>query len=218
VPGATPADEATSSQTGTVEGVVTYAPDAQRPWRYARYYIKDKKSGALAEAVVCLSSASLRRGVPAGKPKTWTIDQKDHRFVPETVAIRAGDRVKFLNNDPQTHNVHSQSPIKTFDITLNNGQELEVPFDKPGNLAQPITIACHLHSTMRSWIFVFGHPYHAVTGDAGKFRFTDVPPGEYRLEMFHPAGGLKWSRAVKVEAGKPLNMTIPVGPDDVPSN
>ncbi|MBI5759169.1 MAG: cupredoxin domain-containing protein [Planctomycetales bacterium] len=218
VPGASTADEATAPQTGLVEGVVTYTTDSQRPWRYGRYYIADKRTGALAEAVVCLSSPALRRHPPAEKPKTWTIDQKDHRFVPEAVVLRAGDRVKFLNSDPKTHNVHSNSSLMTFDRTLNAGQELEIPFDKPGNLQQPVQISCHLHNTMRSWIFVFSHPYHAVTSTDGKFRFANVPPGEYRIEMFHPAGGLKWSRPMKVEAGKPINVSIPVGPDDVPTN
>ena len=215
IPGAGTADESASALSGIVEGVVTYAPDAQRPWRYGRYYIADKKSGALAEAVVCLSSPALRRHPANEKPKTWTVDQKDHRFVPETVVLRAGDRVKFLNSDPQTHNVHSNSSLMTFDRTLNAGQELEIPFDKPGNLQQPVQIACHLHNTMRSWIFVFSHPYHAVTSTDGKFRFANVPSGEYRIEMFHPAGGLKWSRPVKVEAGKPINVSIPLSPDDL---
>ena len=36
---------------GAIEGVVTYHADAKRPWRYSRYYIKQAKTGELAEAV-----------------------------------------------------------------------------------------------------------------------------------------------------------------------
>lgn len=212
-----PADAAEQEATpvGTVKGTVTYKADASRPWQFGRYYIARRKTGELAEAVVCLSGSSLKK-LPAPKePMTWKIDQKDFRFIPETVAIRAGDRVKFLNNDPQLHNVNSRSDIKPLDISVKPGGEIIETFPRAGNLRQPITIGCKLHSVMKSWIFVFDHPFYVVTGAEGQFEFKDVPAGEYRLECAHPAGGLRWSQKITVKAGETLSSEIVLSPDQL---
>src|SRR5260370_48539 len=42
------------SSLGAIEGIVSYQADPARPWRYARYYVKQAKSGELAEAVVAI--------------------------------------------------------------------------------------------------------------------------------------------------------------------
>ena len=49
---------------GTIEGVVTYRADPQRPWRYARYYVKQAKTGELAEAVVAIRGKGLTGAAP----------------------------------------------------------------------------------------------------------------------------------------------------------
>jgi hypothetical protein len=38
----------------------------------------------------------------------------------------------------------------------------------------------------RAWIVVAGHPYHAVTDDAGRFALDQVPPGTYTMVVWHP--------------------------------
>ena len=76
-------------------------------------------------------------------------------------------------------------------------------------------IGCVFHSNMRAWIFVFDHPFYAVTKGDGKFRLADVPAGEYELEMAHPAGGLRWRKAVTVKAGETLKVEVQVSPADV---
>ena len=67
------------------------------------------KAVKLAEAVVALAGPALKRLPPTRPPAVITIDQKEMRFVPETVAIRAGDRVRFTNSDAQTHNIFART-------------------------------------------------------------------------------------------------------------
>jgi hypothetical protein len=67
---------------------------------------------------------------------------------------------------------------------------------------------------MRSWVFVFDHPHFGVTGDDGGFRMMDVPPGEYTLEIVHPAGELRRQETVEVKAGQTTRVDIVVSPDD----
>jgi hypothetical protein len=67
---------------------------------------------------------------------------------------------------------------------------------------------------MQANIFVFDHPWYELTDASGKFRLTDVPPGQYELEMAHPAGSLRWRKRVEVKAGETLRIDIRVSPDD----
>ena len=176
---------------GTIEGVVTYRADPQRPWRYARYYIKQAKTGELAEAVVAIRGKGLSSAEP-GAASTVVIDQKNFLFLPETVAIHRGDAVKFTNSDQTTHNVHVVSDLAHFNVNMPGGGSHTVTFDQAGGLAQPLMVGCVFHSAMRAWIFVFEHPFYQVTQTDGRFRLTGLPPGEYELEMAHPAGELRW--------------------------
>jgi plastocyanin len=204
---------------GSIEGVVTYQPDRKRRWRYARYYVKNRRKGFLAEAVIAIDSGKLdgdklNGGSKSPASRLHVIDQKDYRFVPETIAIRAGDRVKFTNADPVVHNVFSSSPAHRFDVNLRKGSENVQRFGRAGGIEKPVRLQCVFHSTMQSWIFVFEHPFYQVTGENGRFRLQNVPPGRYRLVMTHPAGELKFVKQIEVTAGKTTRLDIRVSPDN----
>ena len=205
---------AEDKETGIIEGVVTYTPDAQRPWRYSRYYIKDARSGELAEAVVALRSSKLKGTGKRDKPETVTIDQENFQFVPETVAIRVGDSVKFTNSDSSIHNVRTSGRLASFNVTIATGGSHTVLCDHAGGTRYPIKVGCVFHSSMQGWIYVFDHPYYQLTAKDGRFRLKEVPPGEYDLEMVHPAGELRWRQTVKIQAAETLQVDIAVSPDD----
>ena len=200
--------------TGTVEGVVMYKADPQRPWRYGRYYVKDRKKGFLAEAVVALKGPGLKEPASANSPATAVIDQKDFRFIPETTAIRAGDRVKFTNQDAELHNVNTPDGLYPFNIVVPIGGALFETFGRAGGTRRPIRLGCVFHGSMRGWIFVFDHPHYLVTASDGRFRMQDVPAGKYRLEMVHPAGGLRWTKKIEVKPSATQTIEIVVSPDD----
>jgi len=198
----------------TITGVITYEADPKRRWRYSRYYVNAKGQGELAEAVVALRGSGLK-GLDAHREAAVSvIDQQDFRFVPETIAVRAGDRVKFTNNDPGTHNVFSNTPLHSFDVTLAFGDEVEETFPRAGGTSRPIVLGCRLHGNMQAWIYVFDHPYFALTTKDGRFRFEGVPPGNYRLEVVHPAGSLRSSRKIVLQSDKDQKFNVSLSPDD----
>jgi plastocyanin len=198
---------------GTIEGVVTYRADSARPWRYARYYVKQAKTGELAEAVVTIRGKALSSS-ESRPAATVVIDQKNFLFVPETAAILQGDAVKFTNSDQTTHNVRVSSDLANFNVNMAAGGSHTVTLDKAGGLSQPLVVGCVFHGAMRAWIFVFDHPFYHVTQANGQFRLANVPSGEYDLDMAHPAGELRWRQRVTVQAGQTLRVDIRVSPDD----
>jgi len=201
-------------QTVNIQGTVTYRADPERPWRYARNYVKDRNQGQLAEAVVALVDPSLTESGRRQRPRMSVIDQKDFTFIPETVAIRVGDQVKFKNSDQAVHNVNSFALGNAFNVNISAGSEHVETFSSTGNLGRPATIGCIYHSAMRAWIYVFDHPYYQVTETDGHFLFDRVPPGSYTLEMVHPAGKLRWNKPLDIKAGDPLTIDIAVSPDN----
>jgi plastocyanin len=201
------------SASATIEGTVTYQADGQRPWRYARYYVKQPKTGELAEAVVALRGKARSNSQPR-EPQTAVIDQKNFLFLPETVAVRQEDVVKFTNSDQTTHNVRVSSDIANFNVNMPANGSHTVTLHKPGGLAQPLVVGCVFHSAMRAWIFVFDHPFYQVTQADGRFRLAGIPPGEYELEMAHPAGDLRWRQKVTLQPGQTQRVDIRLSPDD----
>ncbi len=81
----------------------------------------------------------------------YEVGQKDKKFTEKTLTIKAGDTVKFTNEDPFFHNVFSLSDDKTFDLgSYPKGQSKSVTFDKPGK----IDVECAIHPTMHMVIEV----------------------------------------------------------------
>ena len=91
--------------TGEIRGTVKYVADPQQPWRLGRYYIRNAKSGELAEAVVAISRRGLKAVDEKREPAIVVVDQINFQFTPETTAIKVGDHVRFLNSDNHAHNV-----------------------------------------------------------------------------------------------------------------
>lgn len=209
------ADDAAA--TGHFEGRVLYEADPAKPWRFGRFYVEGKGSGPLIETVVALHGTGLKQVRANSEPVTIEVDQKDFMFKPETTAIRAGDSVKFLNNDGPTHNVRAVHPVASFNENMPAGGEFLYQFKKPTGANSPITLGCVYHGNMRAWIFVFDNPFFKVTQDkeGGKFRFEGIPPGKYRLDVVHPAGRLRSSEMIEIRANETLKKDVVLSPKHV---
>jgi plastocyanin len=189
----------------TVEGRVIYDEDATRPWKLGRYYIKDRKSGLLAECVVSIEGSNLTR---SGTNRTVVVDQQGFQFVPETIAIEAGDSVRFNNSDDSVHNVMTQDGGEPFNVNMGKGETHVQRFANAGGLENPVRIGCIYHGGMRAWIYVFDHSRFTVTPADGRFRFENVPPGTHTLGFAHPAGRLAWSQEIQVAGDANLKLDV----------
>jgi plastocyanin len=150
---------------------------------------------AVKNAVVRLTDIS--KGKPVDTASKPVLDQVKCHFVPHVVIVPVGATLEIKNSDPITHNIH------TFSIDndpINKAQPKTLPviatkFTAP----ETIKAQCDIHKWMNTWIVTAEHPYYALTDDKGQFKLSDVPPGTYRLEIWHEMLG-KVTKEVNVKA------------------
>lgn len=111
------------------------------------------------------------------------VTQEGAQFSPHVLPIVAGTTVEWPNNDKIYHNVFSFSEPKNFDLGLyKNGEpDKQVRFDKNGR----VDVFCSIHSTMSCIVLVMENQYFAKADDKGNYSITNVPPGTYKLKVWH---------------------------------
>lgn len=175
---------------GLAAGVALLAADTTTvsgKVRVERTKVSTEGPKSFKEVVVYLEPQTNRSYPP---PQTrLEMDQLGLVFIPHVMSVQTGRRVAFLNSDNDRHNVYFlfEKTGKTLDIgTWGPGQTVEYTFTEPGEV---ITL-CQLHLEMAAYILVFDHPFHTVAEiqadtQTATFQIKDVPPGEYRLRVWH---------------------------------
>ena len=80
-----------------------------------------------------------------------TVSQKGKAFSQPSIKVKAGESVRFVNDDAFSHNVFSLSETKSFDLgTYAKGAAKSVTFDKPGK----VEVECAIHPDMRMTVEV----------------------------------------------------------------
>lgn len=132
-------------------------------------------------------AVAMLRAVDAARVPAATVDavmdQLERRFVPDVLVVPVGSRVTFPNSDPISHQVYSFSPIRRFQLPLYRGKPY-APVDFPQ--AGVATLGCNIHDEMRAYIVVTDGQHYGRTGADGVWRASDVRPGAYTLNLWHP--------------------------------
>lgn len=142
--------------------------------------VQDAAGKPLQGAVAYLESPAARA---AARPLTGIeIEQADRKFTQAVTVVTAGSQIHFPNRDKVRHHVFSFSKPKTFEIKLYAGTPANpVVFDQPGL----VVLGCNIHDTMLAWVLVVETPWYGQTNALGQLRLPDVPPGVYRLRVWH---------------------------------
>jgi hypothetical protein len=138
-------------------------------------------------------------------------------FVPHMVAVypewfdgkergKTGQQFIFKNSSPLAHAVRTTGNLKVnpsynrlFPRKTENSFEL-----RPQLL--PVYLQCDIHVWMTAYVFVFDHPYFAITKADGSFTIPRVPAGmEVQVMAWHESQGwllTKDGRAMTLKQGK----------------
>jgi plastocyanin len=136
----------------------------------------------LRNAVVWIENPPPGAAPTSALPDKVEIDQSGCAFVPRVVVVPAGGTVDFLNSDRLLHNIHATPKLNaSFNRTQPKSRTIPVTFTKP----EIVKVACDLHSWMTAWVVVAAHPWYAVTGADGQFAFDNLPPGQYKISVWH---------------------------------
>lgn len=143
--------------------------------------LEDSAGQPVANAVVALLPEK-QIDAEHGRP-TAIMDQRNRQFAPYVLAVRSHTLVRFPNSDDIRHHVYSFSPAKRFELRLYHGTTAEpVLFDQPGE----VVLGCNIHDAMIGYIYVVDTKWFAVSDARGRVALSDVPPGDYDLQVQHP--------------------------------
>ena len=199
---------------GSIEGIIQFnqslpTPKAHLTGKFKNIcgkrivnesFLLDDKG--LVNVVVTLSGKSLKSNQHQINEE-YIIDQKGCKYNPHVLAIVRDSTVKILASDPTNHNIHTYSfdndPIN---LMMIPGQDYEHEFEEP----ELVKVECDLHKWMSAWIFVTDNPFFAISGNGGRFKIKDVPPGKYKLHAWHEILG-SISQKINVEDGL-TNITL----------
>jgi hypothetical protein len=149
--------------------------------------ILDKGRG-VKNAVVYLED------VEAGKPfpttTTYTINQQNCEYVPHVQVVPIGAHLQILNSDKILHNVHVYDQDNGVRTVCNIAQPIKgqcTPIKEAQLTGVDILMTtCDAgHPWMSGYVVLSKSPYYVVTDSHGKFVLTDVPPGTYKIKMWH---------------------------------
>jgi hypothetical protein len=127
------------------------------------------------------------------------VDQPHCAFIPHVSATYpsywdgkeqqpSGEELVIKNDAPFNHNTNwAGNPSKNprGNVNLTSGKELPLKLVPDST---PVQLSCDIHPWMRARVWVFDHPYFAVTKEDGRFEIKNVPTGvELGLVAWHEA-------------------------------
>jgi plastocyanin len=159
----------------------------------------------LRNAVVWIENPPANAVVPApASPQKVEMDQNKCVFIPHVVIVPAGGTVDFLNSDRLLHNIHTTPKVNP-PINRTQPKDRTIPFTF--EKAEIVRINCDLHSWMQAWVVVAAHPFYALTGADGQFAFDNLPPGQYKLQVWQERLGTV-PASVTLGDKQPAQVTI----------
>ncbi|HTL60652.1 MAG TPA: carboxypeptidase regulatory-like domain-containing protein [Nitrospira sp.] len=172
---------------------------------------------------------------------TPRIEARDCRFMPFTSIVREKENVVVVNMDPVMHDIQAYESSQLgarvlFNVPLPMNPQHPRDLKERSDAAmyhkhlagEPMkqlvgmskgrrvfVMQCGFHAYMESWGLAMENPYYAMTDQDGRFEIGDIPPGTYKLVVWHPyIGGAKEQLitiAPKGHTAVEVNIHAPVG-------
>jgi hypothetical protein len=167
-----------------------------------KYLIKDRQ---IENVIVSIT------GIKVGKPfhgGAVTVTSQNCEFIPHVAIGFKGNKITMKTEDSVFH---------TFDVHISTGGKelyhVALP-EKGSSVTKSLTkaglleLSCYVHPWQHAYVYVFDHPYAAVTDEKGRFTISNIPPGTYAIEAWHEALGIKKISNIKIESGKTNSIKL----------
>ncbi|HLZ35490.1 MAG TPA: carboxypeptidase-like regulatory domain-containing protein [Nitrospira sp.] len=167
-------------------------------------------AGEFRDVVVYLEG--IDKGKPFDEKGVPQIEARDCLFVPFTTVVRDDQSVSVVNMDPVMHDIqayetshlgarvlfnvplpmnpqHPRNFKDRSDAAMYHKHMAGPPSKQLVNLSKNrriFVMQCGFHAYMESWGVAVTNPYFAKTDEQGRFTITGVPPGTYKLVVWHP--------------------------------
>ncbi|MBF0464137.1 MAG: carboxypeptidase regulatory-like domain-containing protein [Nitrospirae bacterium] len=185
-----------------------------------KYLISDSK---VKNVVVFVTDVKKGMALPK-KNVEITIDKC--RVLPHVSLGFTGSEYVIKNNDPILHTVQlklgldyqkeiSKRPLEDGSTILNlafptQGMELRKPirdFHRFTKDTGYIRVKSNAHPWLRGIVFVFDHPYAAVSNEKGEYEITGLMSGKYTLRFWHEGFG-EVEKTVVVSEGETKTLDV----------
>ncbi len=163
----------------------------------ADYYVV-AADGGLKNAVVVIEG--IEKGKAYDKKGIVDFENKKCMFEPHVSVGVAGQKLGIVSRDPILHNTHlyhgpKQRTMYNVAIPIQD-KVIKKPLRKPGE----VVVKCDAHEWMLGYVYVAKSPYITLTAADGSYSLSDVPPGNYKVKIWHEKLG-EVTQDVTVSAG-----------------
>lgn len=167
-----------------------------------------RQGNGLGGAIVWLDD--IRRGRPLPLERRLELESIKCRLTPRVQAGVVGSTVNVIGHDAFRQHLRflAGGEAEPRAAVLLDQYEQVIPTERP--LAEPglVVVRDKDHAWPTAYIAAFDHPYFAVTAPNGTFRIDAVPPGRYRLRVWHERAR-DTTQVVDVGAGgATVNVTL----------
>ena len=200
-------------------------------WRLLKEFIVGEGNG-VKDVVVMLT------GIEKGKPfsfKESRIEAIDCQFKPFVAVVKDHGKIEVVNMDPVMHDIQAYETSELGPRVLFNrpmpmnphhpktaGASAEYHRHIAGEpMVQEISMTkgrrvfvmqCGFHAYMESWGLAVDNPYFARTDPSGRFEIGDIPPGTYKMVVWHPQARQTIEQEVTIQAKGSASVNIEVQP------
>lgn len=135
----------------------------------------------LANVVVYLEPVTVPPRAKAPAPTNTTIALEKRQFSPRVRVIVEGSKIEFPNQDPWNHNVFTKVN-GGFDTGVYGRNQTK---DRVFKDAGVYSLYCNVHPRMTAFVIALKTPHFTQAGADGRFVLENVPPGQYKLTVWH---------------------------------
>jgi len=188
--------------------------------KVGKYLVSNSR---VENVVIWIEGVERGKAVPV---KEVNITIKNCRAVPHVNIGFVGGEYVFKNEDEILHTVQSKLGLayqrKVSSRPLEDGASIyNLALPRTGHIVKKpikkwhritddtgfIQVRSNTHNWIRGYIFIFDHPYAAVTGSNGTFEIDSLPAGEYVLKAWHEGFGTQ-EKKISIKSGKSMEVEI----------